>query len=448
MTRRRLLGLAVGLLLAITLTGCSLGSAAVKLIANTATGGGTVWDANNIVSDEVFFNPETMAAADIQAFLDEHGCATMGCLGRQAYAWPGATVAWCKPVPPGSGTFALMLSVITKACGINPQVALVMIVKESGGISKDPVPAALTGFDCPDKASGGPNCSASVAGVWNQTWGMVQAFAHVKADPSRLNYPVGVAKDVMWNEAYTGCGASPVTPANTATALLYTYTPYQPNQASLDAFPGTGDKCSAYGNRNFFRYFNQYFGPTGGGKGPTGGTTVLANGVNVPVPNNQFVVPEELRGKNIQAPNEQVAKGLAAGFSKLGLPYVWGGGGSGAAENNGCSRGGGALNSCGSEIGFDCSGLTAYVMMQGTGQMIPGDSGSQRSEGTDIPWGQGLAGDIIGFPGHVAMFLGNIDGNPYILEASTVGVPVHIVKLTRSGHDAAMHRFWSGSVSQ
>jgi cell wall-associated NlpC family hydrolase len=189
---------------------------------------------------------------------------------------------------------------------------------------------------------------------------------------------------------------------------------------------------------------------TGGGAtcSPITNDTVLASGVNVPVPSNQFVVPEELRGKNIQAPTAEVAKGLAAGFSKLGLPYVWGGGGSGAGEDNGCGRGGGALNSCGSEIGFDCSGLTAYVMMQGTGKMIPGDSGSQRSGGTDIPWNQGLAGDIIGFNGHVAMFLGFIDGQPYILEASQVGTPIHIVKLTRTGHDAAMHRYWDGAQRQ
>ena len=184
----------------------------------------------------------------------------------------------------------------------------------------------------------------------------------------------------------------------------------------------------------------------GSGGSCTQGSTVLANGVNVPVPSNQFVVPEELRGKTIQAPNEQVAKGLAAGFSKLGLPYVWGGGGSGAAENNGCSRGGGALNSCGQEVGFDCSGLTAFVMMQATGQMIPGDSGSQRSGGVGVPFAQGLAGDIVGFSGHVAMFLGFIDGTPYILEASQVGTPIHIVKLTRSDYDSSLHRYW-GSPS-
>ncbi len=47
------------------------------------------------------------------------------------------------------------------------------------------------------------------------------------------------------------------------------------------------------------------------------------------------------------------------------MPYVWGGGGSGAGPDNGCARGGGDYNSCGTEIGFDRSGLTAYALVRG-----------------------------------------------------------------------------------
>ena len=137
---------------------------------------------------------------------------------------------------------------------------------------------------------------------------------------------------------------------------------------------------------------------------------------------------------------------MAAGFSALGLPYVWGGGGSGAGPNNGCTRGGGDYNSCGTEIGFDCSGLTAYVLTNAGITGMPGDSGSQRAGGTPIPWDQGQRGDIVGFPGHVASYLGTIDGTRYILEASWVGTPIHIVPLTRTGHDGVLHRYWSGTA--
>jgi hypothetical protein len=53
------------------------------------------------------------------------------------------------------------------------------------------------------------------------------------------------------------------------------------------------------------------------------------------------------------------------------------------------------------------------------------------------------ATSIVGFPGHLAIYLGDIDGTPYILEASWVGTPIHIVPLTRSDHDPQLHRYWT-----
>ena len=53
---------------------------------------------------------------------------------------------------------------------------------------------------------------------------------------------------------------------NQATAALYVYTPYRPNAAALGNMYGTGDSCSSYGNRNFWRMFSDWFGnPTSGG---------------------------------------------------------------------------------------------------------------------------------------------------------------------------------------
>lgn len=170
----------------------------------------------------------------------------------------------------------------------------------------------------------------------------------------------------------------------------------------------------------------------------------VANGPDVTIPNNQFVA-EAIRGKVIKAPSPGVAKGLAAGFDQLGLPYVWGGGGSGAGPNDGCSRGGGALNSCQGLTGFDCSGLTAYVLGQ-AGFQIPGESSSQRSGGASVPKDQALPGDIYGFPGHVSISLGIIDGQAYHLEAADVGIPIHIVAMNRGDVDGNVHRYW-GSAS-
>ena len=67
-----------------------------------------------------------------------------------------------------------------------------------------------------------------------------------------------------------------------------------------------------------------------------------------------------MRGKRITAPTAGMARGLAAGLGRLEKPYVWGG-----TNDDGCARGGGALNSCqGQGPGWDCSGLTEYVITQ------------------------------------------------------------------------------------
>lgn len=436
-----LVGLSV--LVAVVLSGTDDAQAATTS-APTPAGPDAEWDAGLIFSDEVFRDWASMTVADIQAFLDNQGCAGEGCLRSSTYAWPGATVPWCDPVPAGTGSFAQMLSIISAACRINPQVALVMIAKESQGLTR-PAPAALTGFACPDSGPGGSaNCDNGRSGVWAQTWGMVQAFARLYGDPSRINYPVGETSDILWNVAETGCGSAPVLVQSTATAILYTYTPYQPNAASLAAYPGQGDNCSSYGNRNVFRLFQAWFGSTGGGKagtGTAGGQAVLVEGVDITIPNGPAVDPA-VAGRTITAATPAVAQGLAAGFAVLGMPYVWGGGGGGAGPNNGCARGGGDHNSCGDEIGFDCSGLTAYVLAHAGVPNMPDHSGAQRAGGTAVPWDQGAAGDIVGFDGHVAIYLGVIDGRRWILEASWVGTPIHIVELTRTDHDGQLHRYW------
>ena len=62
-------------------------------------------------------------------------------------------------------------------------------------------------------------------------------------------------------------------------------------------------------------------------------------------------------------------------------------------------------------------------------------------------WDQGQPGDILGFPGHVAIYLGSIDGQRYILEASWVGTPIHVVPLTRTNYDKQLHRYWTATHS-
>ncbi|MEY4349638.1 MAG: hypothetical protein RL719_935, partial [Actinomycetota bacterium] len=61
------------------------------------------------------------------------------------------------------------------------------------------------------------------------------------------------------------CGSKVFQLKSQASAALYYYTPYTPNDAALKNLYGTGDSCSAYGNRNFWRFYSDWFGSTIGG---------------------------------------------------------------------------------------------------------------------------------------------------------------------------------------
>jgi len=422
--------------------------------ASPATTSGSGFDPGNIISDAVFYNTGAMSQAQIEQFVltEGEGCTGSYCLKNLRVSTPSQPAdRYCAAYQGGSNEdVAAVLLRVSIACGINPQVMLVTLQKESALLTRTDVSSstynAAWGWHCPDTGPGGTaNCDPAYAGFFNQAYGMAKQWSRYKLDPDKYNYHAGQRVNILWNVAESGCGSAPVTIANQATASLYIYTPYQPNQASLAAYPGVGDACSSYGNRNFFYLFRKYFGSTGGGTSTTATSAVLATGTAVKIPANQFV-SAALGGQTITAPNAAVAAGLAAGFSALGLPYVWGGGGSGAGPNNGCARGGGEYNSCGTTIGFDCSGLTAFVLGK-AGYQIPDNSGSQRSAGVTVSWAQALPGDIVGFPGHVAIYLGTFGGRPYILEASWVGTPIHIVPLTRTDVDDRLYRYWTGPAT-
>ncbi|MFF3574096.1 NlpC/P60 family protein [Nocardia jiangxiensis] len=90
---------------------------------------------------------------------------------------------------------------------------------------------------------------------------------------------------------------------------------------------------------------------------------------------------------------------VADAMKYLGIPYVWGGGGS-----NGPSMG-----------GFDCSGLTSYAVHTASGGTItlPRTSQGQWHVGTEVPLPDAAPGDLLfgnwgpDGPGHVAIYLGN-----------------------------------------
>ncbi|WP_314095455.1 hypothetical protein [Microbacterium foliorum] len=224
------------------------------------------FNAGNIMSDEVFFNPATMSEGDIDAFLRGKVTACRAgyvCLKdfRQSTTNKAAD-AYCDGYAgAGNEPAARIIYKVAVSCGINPQVLLATLQKEQGLVThvwpSDFRYRSAMGQGCPDTAG----CDARYYGFQNQVYGAARQF-QIYAEGRYFTY---YAPGKTWNIRYNpnaACGSAPVTIANRATAGLYYYTPYQPNTAALNAGYGEGDGCSAYGNRNFYQYFVDWFGST------------------------------------------------------------------------------------------------------------------------------------------------------------------------------------------
>ncbi|HEU0257222.1 MAG TPA: S-layer homology domain-containing protein [Microbacteriaceae bacterium] len=237
---------------------------------------GSSFNPGNIISDQVFSNSGSMTASQVQSFLNTQGasCTTTSsytCLKdyhQTTTALPDAN-QHCSPYQGASNESAATIIVkVAKACDINPQVILVTLQKEEGLVTMansaaKPSGAAgryqiAMGFGCPDSAP----CNTQYYGFFNQVFQAARQFDVYRTNQGLYGFrAAGQTYNVLYSPT-SSCGSAPVTMANWATAGLYDYTPYQPNAAALANLYGAGNSCSSYGNRNFWVYFNQWFGST------------------------------------------------------------------------------------------------------------------------------------------------------------------------------------------
>lgn len=254
---------------------------------------GSEFKANRIIDDSIFYNSNTMNTGDIQNFLNAKvpTCDTNGALpsNRAGYAtradWGRANGmpppytclrnfsqsisstsadAYCGAIAGGTKSAADIIFNVSRACGINPQSLLVLIQKESAGpLITDDWPWAIqyrsaTGYGCPDTAA----CDSTYYGFFNQVYNAGRQLKRYVQLPQSFNYAVGRTSFIAYQANRPDCSGTNVSIQTSATAALYNYTPYQPNAAALANLYGTGNECSAYGNRNFWRIFNDWFGST------------------------------------------------------------------------------------------------------------------------------------------------------------------------------------------
>jgi Carbohydrate binding domain len=229
------------------------------------------FDAGNLISDAVFYDGNGTSVATIQSLLNSkgagcHAAGTLPCLKDIKVAIPASAAnAYCLAIAKStSASAAQVFATVGHACSINPSVLVVLVEKEQALVSRaSPTATAYehaTGFNCPDTAP----CSTATAGFYTQIYTAAKQFQVYKALPGDFNYRAGANNSIAYHPASTPpCGASNVYIANNATAGLYDYTPYQPDTAALKNLYGTGDACSSYGNRNFWRLYNDWFGNSG-----------------------------------------------------------------------------------------------------------------------------------------------------------------------------------------
>ncbi len=248
---------------------------------------GANWVAGNITDDIVFYNNNSMTVSQIQDFLnskvptcDSWGAGSYAGTTRRAYGEArGITYPLTclkdyyentstlennlsgNSIPNGAISAAQIIKDTANTYNINPQALIVLLQKEQGLVTDDwPWPyqyKAATGYGCPDTAA----CDADYYGFYNQVNSAAWQFRYYANNPNSYNHISGQYNNILYNPN-SSCGSSSVYIQNQATASLYNYTPYQPNQAALDNLYSTGDSCSSYGNRNYWRYFNDWFGST------------------------------------------------------------------------------------------------------------------------------------------------------------------------------------------
>ncbi|CAN5211692.1 hypothetical protein BH11ACT4_BH11ACT4_02010 [soil metagenome] len=259
--------------------------------ASAATLSGADFNPGFIISDANFYDRYAMTQTDIQIFLDSNvgACANSNCLNiarTSSFSRPADAVCAAYQGTANETTASIIFKVQT-ACGISAKVILVTLQKEQGLITNDgPSDSRLSramGYGCPDSAQG--VCDAEYSGLYNQIYWAGRQFVRYGNPPGTSNYftwyPVGTPVAVLYHPDSDRCGASAVTIQNKATAALYYYTPYQPNAAALT--PGNlrsvGDSCSSYGNRNFWVYYNDWFGSPTQPAGSAYGVITSATGV-------------------------------------------------------------------------------------------------------------------------------------------------------------------------
>lgn len=260
---------------------------------------GSDLDVGYLIDDSKFYDNDAMSQAEIQAFLNAKigTCQNTNCLN--VYRMDTRSIAaedYCKAyVGAASEPVSAIIFKVQAACNISAKAILVTLQKEQGLVTRTAPSLSILrkamGMGCPDTSV----CDSQFYGVFNQIYAAARQFNRYGNGSFTTRFQPGQVSNILFHPDAARCGSSPVLVKNRATMALYYYTPYQPNAAARANLTGTGDACSSYGNRNFWVYYNSYFGsPTGD---PMGKIQALTPGNNAVTVSGWAVDPD-----NVSAP--------------------------------------------------------------------------------------------------------------------------------------------------
>ena len=271
----------VALVSALTMAAVGLVALPVAVAPANAAPPGDAFDPGLIISDSVFFDFGSMDVAGIQQFLDSRVSTcraedpAIDCLKSikvEIPETPATTpqeIGPCSAIPANpQASAAEVIYSVAVACGISPKVLITTLQKEQGLVTSTKPTSymyrAAMGFGCPDSDPG--ICGKVYVGLFNQVYRAAKQLRwYGNPEGSFTYWKPGRTVSMRYNPK-SSCGTKSFELKNQATANLYYYTPYTPNQAALSNLYGSGDSCSAYGNRNFWRFYHDWFGsPIGGG---------------------------------------------------------------------------------------------------------------------------------------------------------------------------------------
>jgi hypothetical protein len=168
------------------------------------------FDRHHLISDRAFFDELAVTTSEVQAFLEHTPYGHRNFLADEVMA--------------DGRTFAEALTQTAVSHDVNPLVLLATLQKETSMVSAETRPSAFKinfamGCGCPD----GQGCNPTFKGLDKQIKCLSKSFLNHKNDlmangQTLTGWRPGKAKNTL--------DPNSVNPANRATAILYTYTPW------------------------------------------------------------------------------------------------------------------------------------------------------------------------------------------------------------------------------